>query len=294
MLEIAGARKGNPAQALFRGEGALMAAGLLGLLLAALCGAWALAFGGEVAPDGDVWKAFSFNAALGVFLLSTAAILPLSGLSERGKRRFRSTYLVIALYAYCAETVQHFRGVNPRFPDGGTMFDSIVGTVFAVDALLLLLAYAALAAQYFRKRSAAIRPDMVLAIRYAMSAVMLSFAAGIGISLNGGSGVGESGSLMWLHGLGFHALQALPIVAWLAERQARTKHRRGLIHFTGAAYLAGLVAVGWQTALGEPMLTWSLPSLLAFACFAASLAPPARLLWNDAKKRSSVRRRRAA
>ncbi|HZG84717.1 hypothetical protein [Paenibacillus sp.] len=286
--------QGNDAAALFRGEGALTLAGLLGFLLAGVCGAWALAFGGGVAPDGDVWKAFSFNAALGVFLLSTAAILPLSGLSDRGKRLFRRSYLILAMYSYFAETAQHFRGVNPRFPEGGAAFDTFLGIGFGIVALLLVLAYAALAAQYFRKRAAAIRPDMVLAIRYAMAAVMLSFAAGIGIALNGGSAVGESGSLLWLHGLGFHALQALPFAAWLAERKARARERRGLIHFAGASYAAGLAAVGWQTALGEPVLSWSLPSLLAFACFAASLAPAARLLWNDARKRSAVRRRRAA
>ncbi len=66
-----------------------MLTGLLGFLLAAVCGVWTLINGGEVAPGGDVSKAFSFNAALGIFLLSTAAILPFSAMGVRSRAVFR-------------------------------------------------------------------------------------------------------------------------------------------------------------------------------------------------------------
>src|SRR5690606_20332875 len=90
---------------LFEGEKWLAAAGLLGFLLAAICGVYVLINGGEVSPDGDMSKAFSFNAALGMFLISTAAIVPLSAMGKRSRAFFRWSYIILALYSYFAENV---------------------------------------------------------------------------------------------------------------------------------------------------------------------------------------------
>lgn len=263
----------------FEGEKALVLTALLGFALAAFCGGWTLLFGGEIGAEGDVSKAFSFNAALGVFLLSTAAVAPYSALRPRGRAFFRWGYIMLALYSYFAETVQHFRGVNPRFVEGGSAFDAAVGFIFATVAMLLILFYIAFAVSFFVPKAYAKAPLLVLSVRYAMAAVVVSFAAGLWISVNGGQHIGSTGNIIWLHGLGFHAMQALPFAAWLAGRKAVSRPS-GLarIHVTGIAFILGLIAIGWQTALGHAILEWSALPLIAFACFGLAAAPVVQLL----------------
>ncbi|WNC15810.1 hypothetical protein [Brevibacillus brevis] len=270
-------RKASPS--FFTGEKWLVLTGLLGFLLAAICGVWVILYGGPVFPKGDVLKAFSFNAALGVFLLSTAAILPFTALGNKSRALFRWSYIVLALYSYAAETVQNFRGVDPRFVKGGMPFDVWVGSIFTFVALLLILFYLFVAVQYFRPKAYRLRPELIVGIRYAMLAVLLSFAAGVWISFNNGRLVGLHGSIIWLHGLGFHALQVVPFIAWLSERTALTHSaRKAFIHLAGTAYLVSLVAVGWQTYLGHPVLEWSVLPVLAFVSLLISLAPGIVLL----------------
>lgn len=264
---------------MFEGEKGLVLTGLLGFVLAAVCGIWTLVNGGEVSPGGDVSKAFSFDAALGIFLLSTAAILPLSAMGERSRFWFRRIYIGLALYSYGAETIQNFRGVNPRFVDSDSAFDQAAGNIFTFVALFLVLFYLYLGIQFFRSNVYKLRPEMAIGIRYAMIAVTVSFAAGIWISANQGRFTGVEGNIIWLHGLGFHALQAVPLVAWLVERTtANGRARRALVHTAGISYLLGLVAIGWQTAEGRALMEWSPLPVAASVCFLISLAAGASAL----------------
>lgn len=146
-------------------------------------------------------------------------------------------------------------------------------------ALLLVLFYLILVIQYFRKKAYKLRPELVLGIRYAMIAVMVSFAAGIWISFNQGRITGLHGNMIWLVGLGFHALQAVPFVAWLTERKSlHAPVRIRLIHMTGIAYLLGLMAIGWQTFLGSSIFEWALLPLLTSCCFLIALVPVVLML----------------
>ncbi|MGG4342995.1 hypothetical protein ABEW68_15250 [Paenibacillus lautus] len=274
----------NVALPFFQGEKWLVYTGLLGFLLAGLCAYWVMLYGGPVAPYGDVSKAFSFNAALGIFLLSTAAILPFSGLGTKRKAFLRWSYIALSLFAYVAETMQNFRGMNPRFVKDGTPFDVAIGSIFTVVALLFILYYVFIAIAFFRKQAYSLQPKLVLGIRYAMIAVMLSFAAGIWISIEGI--IGKHGSMMWLHGLGFHALQVVPFVAWLSEQKRHvTAARHRFIHLTGITYLLGLVAIGWQTYLGRAVLEMSIFPILAACCFLIAFIPVVVLLLNKTEIR---------
>ncbi|RNB90438.1 hypothetical protein EDM56_07975 [Brevibacillus fluminis] len=269
----------NTTPSFFEGEKWLVLTGLLGFLLSCICAGWVILYGGPVSPNGDVLNAFSFNAALGIFLLSTAAIAPFSGMGPKRRAAFRWSYIILALYSYFAETVQNFRGVNPRFVKGGAPFDVMVGSIFTFVALLLIVGYLFFAVQYFRQRSTKLRPTLVLAIRYAMVAVVISFVAGVWISFNHGRIVGLHGNIIWLHGLGFHALQAVPAVALLAERSnLAEKVRSRPIHLAGITYLLGLVAIAAQTYQGFSILEFSLLPLLALGCFLVSIASGALVL----------------
>lgn len=258
---------------LFQEEKWLALTGLLGFVLAGVCGVWTLVFGAEVSPGGDVSKAFSFNAAMGIFLLTTAMLSPLSAMGKKGRFVFRWSYIPLVLYSYGAETIQNFRGVNPRFVENGSFFDETVASGFALVALLLVIVYLFLAVQYFRRKAYRQHPTMVLGIRYAMIAVFFSFAGGIWISVNLGSSVGLDGNMIWFHGLGFHALQAVPLVAWISERTSISlSARRKCVHVTGVSYLLGLTAIGYQTLLGYSLSEWSVLPILAGACFLVSIA----------------------
>ncbi|MFF3925255.1 hypothetical protein [Paenibacillus lactis] len=260
MLEVP-----HKAAGVFKQERWLIMAGLLGFLLAGICGIWVLIYGAPVAPEGNIGKAFSFNAALGIFLLSTAAILPFSGLGTRSKAWFRWSYILLALYSYFAETVQNFRGVDPRYVQNGSVFDEAVSNLFVLVALLLVLFYVIIAVQYFRRRVLNANPEIVLGIRYAMIAVIISFAAGIWISINSGRFTGAGGNIIWLHGFGFHALQVVPFAAWLSMITLNPASRFIVIHLTGICYLLGLMSIGWQTLLGYTLFEWSaLPIGAAF------------------------------
>lgn len=253
----------NKARLLVQKERLLTVIGLLGFVLAAVSAVWAL-LGGEA----TLFKAASFNAALGIFLLSTAAVLPASGFSARGSAVFRYAYAAFTLYAYTAETMQHARGVDPRFAQGGAAFDVVVAGLFSAVAGLLVIFYLVLAASFLRKRVYEKHPELTLSIRYAMAAVLVAFAGGIWISIQGSRMVGAAGNVIWLHGIGFHALQALPVIGWLVGLGAlQPRMQRLLIHTAGAAFLLGLGAIGWQTALGQPMLVWSALPAAAAACF---------------------------
>lgn len=263
----------------FQGENALVWTGILGLLLALLCGAGALAYGTEDAPGAGLAKAFSFNAALGVFLLSTAAIASMSGMGSKGRAFFRWSYIVLALYSYFAETVQHARGVNPRFVEDGSTFDNVVAMGFALVALLLVVYYLVFAIMFFRRRSYELQPAVVVSIRYAMIAVLLSFAGGILISVNQGRFLGAEGNLIWFHGLGFHAVQVMPFIAWLTLRSTLSRPvGRSLIHISGISFILGLIAIGWQTLLEKTILEWTLLPLAALAFFLVATAAGARAL----------------
>lgn len=273
----------------FEGERWLVLTGLLGFLLAGICGVWVLLNGGPVAPDGDVAKAISFNAALGLFLLTTAAIVPFAAMKSKGKAFFRWGYILLALYSYFAETVQNFRGVNPRFVEDGAAFDTIVSNIFALVAFLLILFYLFLGIQYFRSRAYAQRPELVLGIRYAMIAIVVSFAAGLWLSFNQGRFTGQAGNIIWFHGLGFHALQAVPFVAWLAERKSPSSSvRRRLIHVTGIAFLIGLLTIGLQTLLGDSIFEWTALPIIALCSFLIAMVPVLFLLRQADNKKWNI------
>jgi hypothetical protein len=98
----------------------------------------------------------------------------------------------------------------------------------------------------------AARQLLVLGVRYGAAAVVLGgFAAGVWMGVAQGRHVGESASLLPLHALGFHGLQAIPLVAWLLERSPVPPGRaRARVHAAGVLWLLAVAAVGVQAVLG--------------------------------------------
>ncbi|MFD0697304.1 hypothetical protein ACFQZT_24835 [Paenibacillus sp. GCM10027628] len=253
-----------PNMKLFAGEKLLVYVGLAGFVLAGVIAIYIGLSGSVILPEGSAERAFSFNAAIAMFILSIAAILPLSGLSHRKRSGVRRFFIPAILFAYGVETVQQFRGINPRFSRIGSVIDSVVGALFGLDSLLIIVVTVLLAIPFFRRRKANGRPLVVLGIRYAFLSTMAAFAAGLWMIAISSRYTGAAGNLIVLHGLGFHALQALPLLGWLLEK-ARSGEliARRLIHTGSTAWLISVLLVGLQTAFGRTVFELTALPLLA-------------------------------
>lgn len=273
----------NAVRQVWKEESALVTAGAFGFVLAAFCAVMIAIQGVVILPEGNLASALSFNAALGLFLITTAFFVPLAGFSQHKRRLFRWSYIMFALYSYSAETIQNMRGFNPRYSQAGSTADTIIGGVFGLMAVLMIVYYIVLAWPFFKTHLLQERPLLTLGIRYGMATTMLAFAGGLWMIALQGRYTGLEGNIIWFHGLGFHGLQMMPILALLlgANGQMPKKRRHHLLHISGIAWLLSIVLIGCQTVLGHSvfhpnalmggsavlLMGWVI--LFTSACFAA-------------------------
>jgi hypothetical protein len=109
-----------------------------------------------------------------------------------------------------------------------------------------------MAAKFFRRG----RPDadspIILAIRYGSAAALGAFSAGIWMSVIQGRTTGTAGNILPLHALGFHGLQAVPLIALLLLWSGYdSRETRKWVHATGIVWVAACAAVAWQTVAGR-------------------------------------------
>ncbi|HEX8391365.1 MAG TPA: ABA4-like family protein [Longimicrobium sp.] len=265
---------------LFARERALTAVGVLGIVLGAGCAAAVGIRGGEfVAPEGHLRKAMTFDIAIGIYLLTLVMVLPLARFRPRGLAAWRAGHVALGLYAYGMETVQIARGLDPRFTRAGSVTDQILGGVFFLTALALMGMFGVMAWRIVRRRTDGADGPLLIALRYAALATLgAGLASGVWMSAANGSAAG-AGSILPLHALGFHGLQALPLVAilltWAGVDAARA---RTWVHAAGVAWLAACAGIAWQTIAGRavlepsPAMAVAAGALLAWAGVAAAAA----------------------
>jgi hypothetical protein len=230
--------------------------GFTGIVLGLIVGAIWLARGGEpIPPEGELGKAITFNIGVGIYLLTIALIVPTAGFSEKQRRRWTVWAAAIFAYSYSLETIQTLRGIDPRFTRVGGPIDRITGNIFALVAIGMIVTFVVLARRFFFRG----RPDadspVLLAIRYGCVVTVAAFAAGLWMSAITGSRTGATGSILPLHALGFHGLQAIPAVALLLVWSGSEKREaKKWVHYTAILWLAACAAVAWQTILGRSVL----------------------------------------
>jgi hypothetical protein len=244
------------ARAAIRREPGLSAVGVAGLGVAAVCLVGVAIRGRYVEPEGKLLDAATFCFGVGVFTLTVAVLLPLAGYTPAGRRRWRRAFYVFAVYGLVLESVQAFRGLDPRFTEAGSQLDVVTGIIFGVTAALNTLLFVLLGLRFFRSDVLADRPVVRLGVRYGVAAVWISFAAGIVMSFNSGREVGD-GNLLLSHGLGVHGIQAIPAVALLVAA-ARTAPVTTWLNVAGIGWLAACSAALLQALLGDPPLEASL------------------------------------
>lgn len=261
--------------ALWRREPLLVKTATLGLLLgganvvvAAVNGSWI------VGAEGRIAEAMKFDVAVGIYLLTLAAIAPLAGMPARVHRRWAAWIVGCSLYAFLMENGQAWRGLDPRFSAIAGPADRMLGGVFFLSALVLMGLFLEMVAAFFRDESLPDHPRLRVALRYGAVAAMASFGVGIVMSFVNGRAVLGGGNLMPLHAAGFHGLQAIPIIALLLGRAA-VPAGLSVVHAAGAGWLllcAGLLAqamLGLPPAQPSPALAVSVLGALMWATAAA-------------------------
>jgi hypothetical protein len=267
-------------------------AGFVGIALGLFCLAVAALRGPIIPPEGELQKAITFNIAVGMNLHTLAIRVPSAGFSEKGRRRWIGWTIGLFAYSYALETIQTLRGLDPRFTRVGSVPDQIAGGLFALVATTMIVMFFILVKGFFRRdRSDALSP-LLLAIKYGCASTMAGFATGLWMSAIAGRHTGEAGNILPLHALGFHGLQAIPVIALLLTwAGASDVEARRWIQFTGVAWLAACAAVAWQTFIGRSVLEIS-PATLATVFFLAAWLLIALLaFWRWARVTPSFRRR---
>lgn len=222
--------------------------GLLGVGLGGVCAGLGLARGFEVPPEGNLWETATFNGAVGIFLLTLAAMAPEAGLSETGRRRWAWALVVLTLYSYGIETVQAFRGLDPRFSAVAGPLDQALGGIFLLAALAIMVLFLVLAWRFLVAESNPLR----IAVRYASVAALVSFGVGIFMGVQNGRMTGAEGNLLLIHAAGFHGLQAVPLVAlFLRWGGVSEDDSRPWVHVAGLAWIGLCTALLWQAVDGR-------------------------------------------
>lgn len=233
----------SPAQTFLYAVGAvLVAAGLFHL--------------GVFAVDGGPWrgplswrKPVTFGLSFGVTTLAVAWIATFLGLGRRTGWRMLGTFGVAMALEVAWVTVQAWRGVPSHFAQRG--FDQVLfilaGTSIAVVTVLLVV----VTVLAFRRLEAS--PSMVLAIRVGLVLLLVGQALGGAIIANGTAidrpptevdlaVFGVAGAMKIPHAAALHAVQILPLLAWLLSFTAMAEARRTRVVAAAALGYSALVA----------------------------------------------------
>lgn len=271
---------------LWREERWLTRISFLGIALGIGCAIAMLVRGRYIPPEGDLYKPAAFNVAVGMYFLSIIPWLSLAGFSDSARLRWRRWMIGVAAYSYAIETIQQLRGVDPRFSQAEPV-SQIFGLVFLMTATGIAVAFITLALRFFNARVEGRAMLMVLAARYASAATAIGFVAGYWISANQSRITGPRGNILPLHAAGFHALQAIPLVALLLMWSAvSVKTSMRWVHAAGIAWLTLCVALWWHIGQGLSVfesspgqsvgiaagVVWALCFLRAVAAWAAAPA----------------------
>jgi hypothetical protein len=186
-------------------------------------------------------------------------------------------------------TMQAWRGVPSHFnfdtSFDGAVFSAMGGVVSVVAVVLAILTILTFTSLRTDSASLAwgIRSGMVLLlIGQALGGAII--AAGVPAVITGDTGAvfgpqgvvfGEAGILKSPHGVAMHAIQVLPLIAWLAGRAGwseRKRMRAVVSAIVGYSALLGVSA--FQAFTGQAMLALAIPALAIAVVGAALVVVP--------------------
>ena len=214
----------TPAQRLmFTGALAFLASGVFHVAV------WLLA--GMPSLEGPVsWrKPIAFGLSTGLLSLSLTWVIGLLPQTVRLSRQV-TTYVALIAGELLLINMQQWRGVGSHF-NSVTAFDGAVFTTMGVMIMIVAILIAIWTRALFKPLS--IDPAQALAARAGMVLLNAGNLIGVFISVWGSMQVaagltpnifGDAGQLKIPHAVALHAIQVLPVIAWLVHRSVRRLH----------------------------------------------------------------------
>ncbi len=245
--------------------------------------------GGEAA-----WvKPAEFGVSITLYLVALRWILA----SVHGHRRLLTRLSVVVVVAFGLETLwvdgQVLRGTTSHF-NTATPLDAVAFQ--AAGGVVSLLLVATVWVMVLALRTRGLDAGVAAGIRWGLAVSALGMLEAVSMLVNGfsptamgGHTVGgpdggpgmaltgwslTDGDLRIAHFAGLHALQALPLLAWLLQRRTglgeRTRRALMRVAGTGAALL--VVLLWWQAERGQALMRPDAVTLGAAAVLVAALA----------------------
>ena len=299
---------------LWQTDAALTAVGML-MLLAGLAAAAGLVLDPRVIGGAPAWmKPVKFGVSTGIYCLTLAWVFTYLPEWRRLRRIVGTgTAVIIALEVGIIDA-QAWRGTTSHFnlgtPLDGILF-AIMGVAIVLQTLLSAGVAVALWRQTFGNRALGwgLRLGMTLTIAGAMTGGLMTqptrsqrealrdtgrmTVAGAhtvgapdgGPGLPGTGWSTEHGDLRVPHFLGLHALQALPLAAFLINRRKRPE-REGvrLVGVAAGSYAAVVAMLLWQALRGESITN---PSAITIAALGAwTIATAVAVRWSITSRTS--------
>ncbi len=219
----------------------------------------------------------------------------MSQLKPRKFDRFLADAISICLLVEVAIiTIQYWRGVPSHFnhstPLDAFMELTMLGLILVVTVAIF---YWSLRTQHLRT----VDPAMALAIRGGMWLLTLSCLLGIATTVFGQMNIalgrpyetwGKAGVLKFPHGVALHAIQVLPIAAWIAH-QLNPRHALRAMQSVLLGQVLFLVYAVWQTSNGRSRFEWDAFSGTLF-CLAALLVVVPTLAYSISFAEAVMRR----
>ena len=181
-------------------------------------------------------KPLKFHVSIAVLLGSIAWVLPRVQVSGRARRAAAATLIAMMAIEILVIDVQAWRGLPSHFNEAGalnqTLWLAMIGAITVTSALFVWLALRATRAPLIADRRPLAAAD-ASAWRFGLWLLALSALSGFAMgglgrhtvgAADGGPGVWllnwsvQHGDLRAAHFFALHALQALPLAAWLMKR----------------------------------------------------------------------------
>ena len=269
-------------------------------------------FDPRVLTGAPIWvKPFKFALSLGIYGLTIAWMLSVLPRRSRVGEWAAVVIVAVAVIEEAIIVLQAARGTTSHYNEA-TPFDAALWKAMGLSIMMLFVSHLIIAVAALRQKiqdrtiAYGMRLGLGLSLLGMLAAVPMVIPRGepeidgvagahsVGVP-DGGPGLPflgwstTGGDLRIGHFFGLHALQALPLLAFLLTRTAlgdRTRAR--LLLVGGAAYGVLNVLLTWQALRGQPLLKPDALTLSAWATLAVVTGIAAALVLRTAKRRPTT------